>query len=440
MQAAFSFTVSRNQFSNCNESIKSVSLTIWSIFDHIMESLKNADISFETIFNHVNEGVLIVNNAGEILLINPKLAEMFGYEEGDLNGKKVEILIPAVLTHRHEEYRNEYMKNPVRRPMGKNMTLHGKHKTGREFPIEISLSYYNSNNALFVIAFIIDISDRFDQQAKIHRMNSELKSLNESLEKKVAERTLVLKEALHELEVSRDELTQALENEKSLNELKSRFISTASHEFRTPLSTILSSVSLIQKYTTSEDQEKREKHILKIKNAVSGLTEILNDFLSLGKLEEGKMAAKPALHDVFVLIKEVVSDVNSIVRSGQTISYNSGTFEMLVDRQLLRNVMFNLLSNAIKFSPEGAVIDVNISLNEEEVVIAVKDQGIGISEADMKNLFGRFFRGANAVAIPGTGLGLNIVTKYLELMNGTITCTSELNEGSTFYINLPKTN
>ena len=405
-----------------------------------MEPLKNADISFETIFNHVNEGVLIVNNAGEILLINPKLAEMFGYEEGDLNGKKVEMLIPAVLTHRHEEYRNEYMKNPVRRPMGKSMTLHGKHKTGREFPIEISLSYYNSNNALFVIAFIIDISDRFDQQAKIHRMNSELKSLNESLEKKVAERTLVLKEALHELEVSRDELTQALENEKSLNELKSRFISTASHEFRTPLSTILSSVSLIQKYTTSEDQEKREKHILKIKNAVSGLTEILNDFLSLGKLEEGKMAAKPALHDVFVLIKEVVSDVNSIVRSGQTISYNSGTFQMMVDRQLLRNVMFNLLSNAIKFSPEGAVIDVNISLNEEEVVIAVKDQGIGISEADMKNLFGRFFRGANAVAIPGTGLGLNIVTKYLELMNGTITCTSELNEGSTFYINLPKTN
>jgi PAS domain S-box-containing protein len=405
-----------------------------------MESLKNTDISFETIFNHVNEGVLIVNNAGEILLTNPKLAEMFGDVEGDLDGKKVEMLIPSVLTHRHEEYRNEYMKNPVRRPMGKNMTLHGKHKTGREFPIEISLSYYNSNNALFVIAFIIDISDRFDQQAKIHRMNSELKSLNESLEKKVAERTLVLKEALHELEVSRDELTQALENEKSLNELKSRFISTASHEFRTPLSTILSSVSLIQKYTTSEDQEKREKHILKIKNAVSGLTEILNDFLSLGKLEEGKMAAKPALHDVFVLIKEVVSDVNSIVRSGQTISYNSGTFEMMVDRQLLRNVMFNLLSNAIKFSPEGAVIDVNISLNEEEVVIAVKDQGIGISEADMKNLFGRFFRGANAVAIPGTGLGLNIVTKYLELMNGTITCTSELNEGSTFYINLPKTN
>jgi PAS domain S-box-containing protein len=405
-----------------------------------MESFKGADISFETIFNHVNEGVLIVNSSGDILLTNPKLAEMFGYGEGELYSQKVETLIPSVLTQRHERYRNDYMKNPVRRPMGKNMTLHGKHKTGREFPIEISLSYYNANNALFVIAFIIDISDRFDQQAKIQRMNSELKSLNESLEKKVAERTLVLKEALHELEVSRDELSQALENERGLNELKSRFISTASHEFRTPLSTILSSVSLIQKYTTTEDQDKREKHILKVKNAVSGLTEILNDFLSLGKLEEGKMAAKPALHDIFVLIKDVVSDINSVVRSGQTISYNSGFYEMMIDKQLLRNVMFNLLSNAIKFSPEGAVIDVHVSLNASEVVIAVKDQGIGISEADMKNLFGRFFRAANAVAIPGTGLGLNIVTKYLELMQGTITCKSELDVGSTFYIYLPKTN
>jgi PAS domain S-box-containing protein len=412
----------------------------WPILDEVMESFKGADISFETIFKHVNEGVLIVNSSGDILLTNPKVEEMFGYTEGELDGEKVESLIPSVLSHRHEQYRNDYMKNPVRRPMGKNMTLHGKHKTGREFPIEISLSYYNSNNALFVIAFIIDISYRFDQQARIERMNSELKSLNESLEKKVAERTLVLKEALHELEVSRDELSQALENEKGLNELKSRFISTASHEFRTPLSTILSSVSLIQKYTTSEDQDKRERHILKVKNAVSGLTEILNDFLSLGKLEEGKMAAKPALHDIYLLIREVVSDINSIVRSDQTISYSQGSFEMMVDRQLLRNVMFNLLSNAIKFSPEGAVIDVIITVNDSDVVIAVKDQGIGISEADMRNLFGRFFRAANAVAIPGTGLGLNIVTKYLELMQGTITCKSELNVGSTFYINLPKIN
>lgn len=403
-----------------------------------MTHFSSSDISFETIFNHVNEGVLIVNSDGVIRLCNPKVGDMFGYGEGELYNQKVEALIPGALAERHEKYRQAYVKNPVKRPMGRNMSLHGRRKDGVEFPIEISLSYYQTNDALFVIAFIIDISDRFDQQARIQRMNGELKSLNESLENKVAERTLVLKEALHELEVSRDELSQALEKEKGLNELKSRFISTASHEFRTPLSTILSSVSLIQKYTTTEDQDKREKHILKIKNAVSGLTEILNDFLSLGKLEEGRMSAKLAPHDIYVLIKEVVSDINSIVRSGQSITYNSGSFELMIDRQLLRNVMFNLLSNAIKFSPEGAEIDVRVEVKDDEVEIAVKDQGIGISEADMKNLFERFFRGANAVAIPGTGLGLNIVTKYLELMQGTIRCTSRLDEGTTFYITLPK--
>lgn len=405
-----------------------------------MNSLFGPNISFETVFNQVNEGVLVVDSEGDILLANAKMLEMFRYGEGELTSQKVEVLIPNVLAARHERHRTEYLRNPVRRPMGQNLTLHGKRKDGSEFPIEISLSYYKNEDALFVIAFVIDSTERFEQQARIHRMNSELKSLNESLEKKVAERTLVLKEALHELEVSRDELSEALENEKGLNELKSRFISTASHEFRTPLSTILSSVSLIQKYTTTEDQEKREKHVLKIKNAVSGLTQILNDFLSLGKLEEGKMTAKPALHDIYILIREVVSDINSIVRNGQHITYSEGIFEMMVDRQLLRNVMFNLLSNAIKFSPEGAVIDVSIEIKERDVVIAVKDQGIGISEADMKNLFERFFRGANAVAIPGTGLGLNIVTKYLELMQGTISCSSELDRGSTFYIYLPKTN
>ncbi|MFM9005994.1 MAG: PAS domain S-box protein, partial [Flavobacteriales bacterium] len=189
-----------------------------------MNSLFGPNISFETIFNHVNEGVLIVDSQGDILLANLKMLEMFGYADGDLKNEKVEVLIPNVLSARHERHRKEYLENPVRRPMGKNMTLHGKRKDGTEFPIEISLSYYKTEESLFVIAFVIDITERFDQQARIQRMNSELKSLNESLEKKVAERTLVLKEALHELEVSRDELSEALENEKGLNELKSRFI------------------------------------------------------------------------------------------------------------------------------------------------------------------------------------------------------------------------
>jgi PAS domain S-box-containing protein len=403
-----------------------------------MSSERKIESRFETIFNHVNEGILIAGADGHIILTNPRLDEMFGYPEGELKSKPLEILIPSEMAHRHVDYRDTYMKHPVRRSMGKNLMLHGLKRDGNQFPLEISLSYYETGDGLYVIAFVIDITERYLQQEKIHRMNVELKTLAESLERKVNERTLVIKEALNGLEHSRDELSKALEKEKELNEMKSRFISMASHEFRTPLSTILSSVSLIGKYTTSEDQDKREKHVGRIKNAVSGLTEILNDFLSLGKLEEGKLEAKEDVLDVCAAVQEVISDVSTLCKEGQEIKFN-GHHECLTiaDKQMLRNVMLNLLSNAIKFSPENSTIEVTGKHMGEVIEIAVKDYGIGISEEDQKNLFERFFRGRNASNIQGTGLGLNIVLRYLELMKGSITFESRINEGTTFYLKLP---
>jgi PAS domain S-box-containing protein len=403
-----------------------------------MNNDRKIESRFETIFNHVNEGILIAGADGKIILTNPRIDEMFGYNETELVGQMIEVLVPTEIAHRHVDYRATYMKHPVRRPMGKNMMLKGKRKDSSEFPVEISLSYYETGDGIYVIAFIIDITERYKQQEKIHRMNGELKSLAESLERKVNERTLVIKEALNELEHSRDELSQALEKEKELNEMKSRFISMASHEFRTPLSTILSSVSLIGKYVTTDDQEKRDKHILRVKNAVNGLTEILNDFLSIGKLEEGKVQAKAEEIDVCEVIRDVISEIASLCKEGQEIKYCGAHGCMtLADRQMIRNVMFNLLSNAIKFSPEHSLITVNGSVESDFILIQVTDQGIGISEEDQKNLFERFFRGRNAGNIQGTGLGLNIVLRYLELMNGTISFTSKINEGTTFEIKLP---
>jgi PAS domain S-box-containing protein len=398
----------------------------------------NPEKRFQSVFNHVNEGILIANDMGSIVDVNPRCCALFGYHEHELIGYPVELLIPKVVAERHVDYREAFMRHPTKRAMGKNLVLFGLRKDSTEFPLEISLSHYESAEGLFVIAFIIDITERHDHQEKINRIHGEIKALNESLERKVSERTLVLKEALHDLERSRDELELALVKEKELNEMKSRFISMASHEFRTPLSTILSSVSLIGKYNDPEDLEKRMKHVNRIKHSVGSLTDILNDFLSLGKLEEGRIVPQPVEFDCRSFFHELISELQLLAKPGQFIQLHcNGDPQITLDRQLLRNILMNLISNAIKFSPEGKPIDIEAYRDPELLRFTVRDRGIGIPEDDQKHLFDRFFRGRNAANIQGTGLGLNIVLKYLELLNGSIRFESKLDEGTAFFVEIP---
>jgi len=247
------------------------------------------------------------------------------------------------------------------------------------------------------------------------------------------------------LEASKEELSSALQTEKELGELKSRFVTMASHEFRTPLSTILSSAYLLEKYNDETQQDKREKHIHRIKGAVNDMKSILEDFLSLGKLEEGKIIAKPEVIsavEMFEEINDAVHSLEQILKPGQQIQYlhNDTFFDVYVDRQLVKNIVINLIANAIKFSPEQSVIKMNCNVQLDHILIMVEDKGIGISEEDQQHLFERFFRAKNAANIQGTGLGLHIITKYLELMNGRITVTSSLNEGSVFSVYIPQQN
>jgi hypothetical protein len=207
----------------------------------------------------------------------------------------------------------------------------------------------------------------------------------------------------------------------------------ASHEFRTPLSTILSSISLIAKYTGSDEQDKRDKHIHRIKSAVSNLTDILNEFLSLGKIEEGKIQLHFSECNLKEQLQLIISEIHPILKNGQKIDYvHNGDVKANVDLSLLRNIMINLVSNAIKFSPEHAPIKVSSNHNGHSVDIEVKDQGLGIPDDDKKHLFERFFRGKNVDNIQGTGLGLHIVSRYVELMGGEIAVDSELEKGTTF--------
>jgi two-component system sensor kinase FixL len=236
-----------------------------------------------------------------------------------------------------------------------------------------------------------------------------------------------------------EDMMNTLRREQELNELKSRFVTIASHEFKTPLSVILSSVSLIEKYPDADQQDKRLKHIHRIKSNVNNLKQILNDFLSLEKLEGGIVQNCPTETDLVHLAREAIQDMENSLKEGQYIqSHTEGKPRLIpVDTQLLRNILNNLLSNAIKYSPESTNVDCTLSYQPAAVDIQVRDRGIGIPPEEQQHLFERFFRASNTAGISGTGLGLSIVKRYLDLMGGQIRLSSNTGEGSTFTVTLP---
>jgi PAS domain S-box-containing protein len=414
-----------------------------------VEHLNRADrelmrekLRFEAVFQYSTIAILVSDGGGRIVLANRMAGETFGYPAHEIEGLAIEDLIPARYRERHVGYRDRYHQRPVNRTMGLGLDLHARRRDGSEFPVEISLGHYQTEEGRFVIAYVIDITRRKeieqavrDQQQEMARVNREIEELNAALEAKVEQRTHQLQETLAVLQHSRDELEKEFSKEKELSDLKTRFVSMASHEFRTPLSTILSSASLVGKYTLTEEQNKRDKHIQRIRSAVSNLTDILNEFLSIGKLEEGRIQVNPSEFNLRQHTELVCNEMQTILRPGQRILVgHKGPETVTLDLSLFRNIIINLVSNAIKFSPEGACIEVETEVDGGRSSIRVRDHGIGISEDDRKHLFERFFRGKNATNIQGTGLGLHIVSKYAELMHGSIGVESQLEQGTTFTI------
>ncbi len=395
---------------------------------HNMESKEG----IEALFLYATEGILVVNDSGHITRINPSAEKLFGYDKGELVNQKIEVLIPSRLSDKHIHHREKYGHNPHARSMGAGMELYGLKKNGSEFPVEISLSPYSNAEGKFVVAFIIDITVRKQAEER-------LKNYSDELEKQVKNRTLILEEAVEELEKTKKDLYKALAKERELNELKSRFVSMASHEFRTPLTTMMSSLSLVTKYGEQNDKESQGKHVGKIKASIYMLTDILNDFLSVSKLEEGKVENSPEEINLKSFISDIISEMQTLVTNDQKIvQHHSGNEIACLDKKSLKNILFNLVSNAIKFTPKDGMIEITSDVSDTLVKLIVTDNGIGISEEDQKHLFERFFRAHNATHIQGTGLGLNIVARYVELMKGSINFESEENKGTTFTIHIPQ--
>lgn len=402
--------------------------------------------TFRQIFQSSVEAIIMVDQQGKILLANPISERMFGYEKDCLIGVTVEDLLPEQMRSRHVGYRKNFTAHPEPRPMGMGRDLIAKRKDGSQFPVAVSLSYTLIEGEVVVMAFISDITERKKAEEALKRSEEQLLVYASELEKKVQSRTedlnstiTALEKEVHVRKKAEDEARKALDRERELNDLKSKFVSIASHEFRTPLSTIKSSASLISQYIDRNEIDKVSKHVHRIKSSVDHLTSILNDFLSLGKLEEGRIDVNKESIHVPDFLKEIKEEITPTLKAGQELNISSDPAIEYIDSdpRILRNILFNLISNASKYSDEKRTVTIEYFKDGKSIGFAIRDEGIGIPLEDQKHMFDRFFRASNAGNVQGTGLGLHIVKRYVELLAGMISFSSEYGKGSVFTVVIP---
>lgn len=420
------------------------------------DSISNNSVDAQllnAIFDSAIDGIIMINAKGIILKINPAGEQLFGYAPGELIGKKVNDLMPMPHRHNHDVYLYDYQNTGVKKVIGKGRDIVGLRKDETTFPCHLSVNDFFMDEERCYAGIIHDLTHRKKAEEEIMELNrqleqkikvksndlssvvNELLQTNKNLEKEISDRQKA-EQALRESEL---EIRAALKKEKELSDLKSRFVTMASHEFRTPLSTILSSTTLIENYNQKGAFEKAKKHFKKIESAVKHLTETLDDFLSLTKLEDGKIELHMESFMLLDFCEEFIIENQALLKKGQTIEKEmpKKDIELFFDKTLLKHIVFNLFSNAAKYSEEGKVIKWKVEIVDNQLIMKVKDQGIGIPPNEQEHLFSRFFRGSNVINISGTGIGLNIVKEYLDLIDGSIHFESIVNEGTTFTVIIP---
>jgi len=388
----------------------------------------------DAIIENAIDGIITIDDRGIIEHLNPAALALFGFSRAELVGKNVSVLMPQPDKARHDGYIQNYHDTGKKHIIGIGREVHGQRKDGSVFPFRLGVSEVKFSDRKIYTGFIHDLS-------KEKANEEQIKTYTEKLEVKIKERTQDLVKLVSELEMAKENMRALFQKEKELNQLKTRFVSMASHEFRTPLSAIQLSASLIDKYTEKQDTANVEKHTSKIKNSINNLTTILNDFLSLERLEAGKVEANPNWFNIISFAEEITEEMQMMTKQNQHIIYeHTGiTASVFLDPNLLRNCVINLISNAVKYSGADTLIQFNTRLVDGKLILEVKDNGIGIPETDQKSLFEPFFRAHNTGDIPGTGLGLNIVDRYVGLMGGTVNCISEQNIGTTFTLSFNQT-
>lgn len=388
--------------------------------------MENAPLLHALVHNAI-DGIITIDELGIIESINPSACKLFAYSEQDVLGQNISMLMPPSDSKTHDHYLNHYKLTGEAHIIGIGRELIGRTKEGYLFPFKLGVSEVRFAGRKIYAGFIHDLT-----QQKIDE--ERLKNYASHLEELVEQRTKTLNDTIRALEKSKEKLRATLEKEKILSKLKNRFLSMASHEFRTPLSTAHLSASLIEKYAETSENANIIKHAGKIINAVTNLTTVLNDFLYIEQLEIGKVRANPTCFGLVELAEEITEEMQLLAKAEQQIHYTHYGVQKLItlDQNLLKSCIINLVTNAIKYSDETGCIEFTTEINDTHCIISVKDEGIGIPQEDQNHLFEAFFRAHNTGNIPGTGLGLNIVARYIALMKGTVSCSSIIDKGTLF--------
>ncbi|WP_282162706.1 PAS domain-containing sensor histidine kinase [Ulvibacterium marinum] len=399
---------------------------------------KNSNI-FRLLSESISQGILVVNEQQEIVASNQRSDQLFGYEKDELLGQQLSILIPSTQREKHKKLAEDVYWEDIGIREMKGRNLSGLHKNGEQIPLQVGLSPFSLYGNKYVLTLIEDLSEIKEKDNQIYELNTQLEKKIRLRTQELRDTVAILKREVKRRKEAEDKIKDALQRERELNDLKTKFLSLVSHEFKTPLSGILTAATLVGKYNTEEGQGKREKHLKTIIGEVRRLNTILTDFLSIERLEQGKEVYRLADFSLSKVVNEVIYDANMILKDGQKINYPQNIDDTIInqDERIVGLALTNLLHNAIKYSSEDTEIDFRVNLSENKITFHIKDQGIGIPEADQKHIFDRYFRAENVLLTQGTGIGLNIIKAHIENLGGSIYFKSKENTGSVFTMELP---